>query len=436
MNQMHLALFFSPMGRSVWAWRRPTSRVEDLWGLELPTRAARQAEAAKFDAFFMADNFQVPDVSLPHMVGYEPLTLAAALIARTEKIGYIATASTTFVPPHTVARTFSSLDHISGGRIAWNIVTSADGEEHFGITLPAAEERYRRAHEYVAAVKSLWDCWADDAVLADRDTGVWADPARVRRADFHGEHFDIQGPLSINRSPQGWPVLAQAGQSAAGVDFAAAHAEVVFTVQPELSGAKEFYQSLKAQAAAHGRSPDDVKVLPGIVPIIGSDETEARRIAAELDNLVDMENGRQQLSMGLLGADLSGLDLDQPIPVDRLTPPGEIHVASIYASRYANMYRTIQGQATTMREMIVARARSVGHGSLVGTPEQVADRMEEWFSEGACDGFVVSPPYMPEGLESVCAELIPELQRRGLFRKDYEGDTLRDHLGLARPPAS
>ncbi|ODU04536.1 MAG: hypothetical protein ABS81_09740 [Pseudonocardia sp. SCN 72-86] len=432
---MHLALFFSPMGRSVWAWRRPTSRVEDLWGLELPSRTAQQAEAAKFDAVFMADNFQVPDVSLPHMVGYEPLTLTAALAARTEKIGFIATASTTFVPPHTVARTFSGLDHLSGGRVAWNVVTSADGEEHFGVELPPTEERYRRAHEYVEVVKSLWDCWADDAVVADKERGVWADPDRVRRADFHGEYFDVQGPLTTNRSPQGHPVLAQAGQSAAGVDFASAHAEVVFTVQPELDGAKTFYESIKAQAAARGRSSDELKVLPGIVPIVGHDEEHARRIAAELDGLVELEHGRKGLTEGLLGADLRGLSFDEPIPLDRLTPPDELTGGSIYASRYINLYRTVEAQRTTLREMIVARARSVGHGSLVGTAEQVADRMEEWFTDGACDGFVLSPPYMPEGLDLVCSELVPELQRRGLFRKDYEGDTLRDHLGLARPPA-
>lgn len=430
---MRLALFYSPMGRSVWAWRRPTSRVEDLWGLELPARAAAQAEAAKFDAVFFAENFQVTDIALPHMVGYEPLTTAAALSARTEKIGFIATASTTFVPPHTIARTFSSIDHISGGRIGWNIVTSADGEEHFGMTLPPAEERYHRAHEHVAAVKTLWDCWAEDAVLADRETGVWADPTKVRRADFHGEYFDVQGPLTINRSPQGWPVLVQAGQSEAGVDFASRHAEVVFTVQPELAAAKVFSQRLKAQAAVYGRAPDDVKILPGIVPIVGRDEGEARAIAAELDDLVDIENGLRQLSMGLQGADLRGLDLDEPIPLERVTPPDELTMSSLYRSRYAVLYRTVEQQTATLREMIVARARSVGHGSQIGTAEGVADRMEQWFTEGACDGFVVSPPYMPEGFDLVCSELIPELQRRGLFRKEYEGATLRDHLGLPRP---
>ncbi len=435
MNQMHLALFYSPMGRSVWAWKRPSSRAEDLWGLELPARAAMRAEAAKFDAVFMADSFQVTDVSLPHMCGYEPLTLAAALAARTEKIGYIATASTTFIPPHTVARTFSSLDHITRGRIGWNIVTSADGEEHFGITLPPAEERYRRAYEYLDAVKTLWDCWTDDAVVLDRESGVWADPRRVRRADFHSEHFDVQGPLTINRSPQGWPVLCQAGQSAAGMAFAATHSEVLFVVQPELAGAQEVYQKIKRQAVACGRSADDIKILPGIVPIVGADEAEARRISAELDGLVDMVNGRKQLSMGLMDADLDGLSLDEPIPLNRLIPPDEIEAVNIYASRYEPLYRIVEKQQTTMRQMIVDRARAVGHGTLVGTGAQVADRMEEWFSEGACDGFVISPPYMPEGFDKVCEHLVPELQRRGLFRQDYEGDTLRDHLGLARPPA-
>ncbi len=435
MNQMNLALFYSPMGRSVWAWRRPTSGVEKLWSLELPTRAAQMAEAAKFDAMFMADNLQVPDVTLPHMVGYEPLTLAAALAARTEKLGFVATASTTFVPPHTVARVFSSLDHITGGRIGWNIVTSADGEEQFGISLPDADERYRRAHEYLAVVRSLWDCWADDAVVADRASGVWTDPKRVRRADFDGEYFHVEGPLPINRSPQGWPVLAQAGQSTSGVHFAASHAEMIFTVQPELAGAKRFYDDLKAQAVAAGRTADQLKVMPGIVPIVAADRAEAASIAAELDSLVNPEHFRRSLAAGL-GTSLDGLDLDEPIPFDRLKHPSEVKLPNIYTSRYPFLYKVVEEQQTTLREMIMNRARTMGHSTVVGTAADVADYMEEWFTSGACDGWVVSPPYMPEGCESVCSMLIPELQRRGLFRTEYEGSTLREHLGLARPAAN
>jgi len=432
-DQMRLFLFFSPVGRNRASWRRPDSGVEWLYGLEGARYSALRAEAAKLDAVFFADKLFFEDAGRnPELIGYEPLTTMAALSAVTERIGLVATISTTFSEPYNVARMLSQLDFLSEGRVGWNVVTSYDGAQNFSVPLPDKRERYRRAEDYLRACIAVWDAWADDAVVLDRENGVWADPARIRQPGYEGEFYSVRDALGVPRSPQGRPVIAQAGQSPDGMRFAARHAEVVFTAQAEAEPARRFRARLSALAAAAGRDP--VPILPGLIPVIGDTPEDAERILAELGSLVQPDIALATLSGLLLGADLSGLDPDEPIPPERLPDPEAASASpSPTASRYAGLHRIVVEDRPTLRELLRTRATSYGHQVLVGTAASVADRMEEWFSSGACDGFTLTPSYVPEGLDRICDELVPELQRRGLFRTQYPGVTLRDTLGLARP---
>lgn len=440
-RQMHLAFFFLPVGRIEGAWRRDDGRAEMLWGLDLPRHLALQAEAAKFDAVFFGDFMQLFDVGRRPQegAGYEPITTMAAVAAVTSRIGLIGTLSTSFVEPYDAARYLASVDHLSGGRAGWNIVTSVVGDHNYGTTLPPKAERYRRAAEHVAATKAFWDAWPDDAVVIDRGDGSWARADEVKPIDFDGEfvHLSGAGPLGCHRSPQGWPVLAQAGQSDDGRDFAAATAEVIFTSQNHVDLAKEFRSDIHARAALSGRQPHEVKILPGYVPIVGRSDEHAAELAAELDGMLDVDRGRQRLAADLLGATLDDLELDRPVPLDRLRLPEEVdHNAAtplITASRYRNYYNIVAAGEMTLRELILERERGGGHAVIVGTAETVADHMEAWFLDGACDGFMITLPFTAGLFDNVCDLLVPELQRRGLFRNDYTGATLRDHLGLARP---
>jgi FMN-dependent oxidoreductase (nitrilotriacetate monooxygenase family) len=431
---MNLVLFFNPAGRLPASWRRPQSRVEELHGLPLAVELVRKAEAARFDAIFMADVFFQDELGRdPFTTGYEPFTLMSALCPVTERIGLIGTVSATFTQPYNLARYFASIDHLSAGRVGWNLVTSSSGGELFGMELPPKAERYARADEYLRLVKALWDAYDDDAVVNDRDARVWARRDKIHPVDFEGHYFRLKGQLKLPRSPQGWPVIVQAGQSDAGMDFAARNAEVIFTAQTDLTRAREFYTELKQRASAHGRDPSTIKVLPGIAPIVGSSEHEAHQIADELSSLIDMEAGRKAMEITLQGADLSGLDLDAPIPVGRLVRPEAVAETGRGASRYTNFYEMAVRDRMTLRQLIFESERGLGHSTITGSVERVADRFEEWWLEGACDGFAITPVYVPEGFDAVCEQLIPELRRRGLFPKDYEGTTLREHLGLARP---
>ena len=430
---MNLNLFMANSGYHVGSWRRRGSRSEELLTLKLSADVARQAEAAKFDALFIADTMGWQDNSIgrqPRLHSLEPLTTLSALAAVTTRIGLIGTASTTYTEPYNLARYFSSLDHLSAGRAGWNIVTSFTGVGQFSVELPPHAERYAKTHEYMEVVSGLWDSWSDDAVVNDREGAEWARPGRIRPIDHVGRYYAVAGPLNIPRSPQGRPVYVQAGSSDSGMDFAATHAEVIFTAQPDLASARLFYSDVKKRVVGKGRQPDHVKVLPGLMPIIGPTEREAKQLADDIGDLIEIAAGLSPLQWLLGDVRLDDLDLDEPIPAERLAKPETVEGSR---SRYEMFYRLTVEQGYTLRQLLKFKARASGHWSPVGTAEQVADEMTEWFTGGASDGFNVMPPYLPGGLDAITDELVPVLQERGLFRREYEGTTLRDHLGLTRP---
>lgn len=417
------------------AWRSPASPVEELFDLELPVRIVRQAERARFDAVFFADVLRMSGMQIgrdPDRTGYEPLTLISAMAPLSSHIGLIATASTTFVHPFHLARLMSGVDWLSGRRAGWNAVTSTGGGEFFGMELPPKAERYERAHEYMDVVNSLWDAGDDDAVVNDRDAGMWARRDAVHPIDHDGAYYRVMGELPIPRSPQGRPVIVQAGQSPEGLAFAARHAEIVFTAQTELGSAQAFYAELKERAAAEGRDPERIRVLPGVTPIVAPTTEQARGIATSLGGYADVESGRAELSAAF-HLDLAGLDPDLPVPIERMPDPGAARDEAARGSRYRNIHDLAVRDRLTLRELIVVNDLTLGHRLEIGTPGDVSDALQEWFDERACDGFVVAPATVPEGLDSVCDLLMPELRRRGLAKTEYTGRTLRQNLGLERP---
>ncbi len=425
---MVLVNFFTPVGRVASSWRMPGSRAEDLYGLDLALDLARMAEDAKLHALFFADvlSFERTGPN-PDLTGYEPLTLMSALAGLTKNIGLIATASTTYNAPYNLARMLNQIDHLSKGRAGWNIVTSWTGEENFDTALPPKEERYERADEFVNLCKALWDCWSDDAVVVDRENGVWADLNRIRKVAELGPHFKAEGPFLVPRSPQGWPLMVQAGQSEEGQLFAAKHAELVFTAKSELAMAQEFYASLKGKVEAAGRKRSDLVICPGVIPIIADTDAEAEELANEMANLINIEVEIPELESSLGDIKLDDLDPDEVVPLERLDASTDKN------SRFENYRRLVAEQNYTLRQLLAFRNRSGGHGSVAGTVNTVADYMEEWFKSGACDGFAIAPSYIPQGFHDVCYKLIPELQNRGLFRTEYVEGTLRDNLGITRP---
>lgn len=433
-DQMHLLLFHSPVGMLVHSWRRPGSLAEGQFGLDLALYSAEAIEAAKFDAMLLADRVVFESTGEdPPAGGYEPLTTTAALAARTSRLGFIPTVATTLSEPYTVARMLSQLDHLSAGRVGWNVVTSTDGAQNFSMEMPDKQERYARADEFLEVAYRIWDAWQDDAVVLDRDRGQWAELDRIRHPRYAGRHYQVAEALTHKRSPQGRPVIAQAGQSEDGRAFAAKHAEVIFASQSLLDGAVAFRTELRERAVARPVLP---VVLPGIVPVVAKSAILAQQRLDEIAELLPMEAGLRRLSELLLGADLRGLDLDAEIPLERLPDPEEGETSALIgASRYRNTYRHIVEQRPTLRQLVVSHSRSRSHGTVVGTAQTVADHMASWFAAGACDGFTIIPPFMPEGLDDICELLVPELQRRGLFREEYPGTTLRDTLGLPRPAA-
>ena len=433
---MHLNLFVQSRGHHEAAWRHPKSSNLPLTDIQYSAEMAQRAEAGLFDSVFFADVLGLwNDVQTTPFNWLEPLTTLAALAMATNRIGLIATASTTYTEAYNLARQFSSLDHISRGRIGWNIVTtwSPQAGGNFGnIGEVSHAERYARAEEYMTVVKALWDSWSDDAVLDDRAAGRYADPQRVRQIDHAGKYYKVKGPLNLPRSPQGRPVFVQAGSSDTGKGFAARHAEAVFTAHLEKATAKAFYEDLKKLVAAEGRDPSQVIVLPGFSPIIGSTEAEARQFADELNDLSDPEVGRNRLSLRFGGHDFSHLPLDKPlIPED--FPDPKMNEAS--RSRTEVIVGYVREQRPTLRQLLAKLAGARGHFVFEGTPEQVADLMEDWIGDGVADGFNLMPPVLPEMLDVFIAQVIPILQHRGLFRTRYEGETLRSHFGLARPAA-
>jgi FMN-dependent oxidoreductase (nitrilotriacetate monooxygenase family) len=431
-NPLHLNAFLMGVGHHEAAWRLPESDPYASWNVAHFQHLARTAERGKLDSLFLADSpVQHDDPGRRPAGTLEPTVLLAALAGATEHIGLIATASTSYNEPYNLARRFASLDHASNGRAGWNIVTTAgaDAARNFGLDdAPAHRERYERAAEFVEVSTKLWDSWADDAVLADKHAGVHADAAKVRAIHHHGRFFSVDGALNVPRSPQAYPLLVQAGSSEDGKAFAARFAEAVFTAQQTLDEARAFYQDLKRRAAALGRDPDGIKILPGIVPVLGDTEEQARELEAELERLISPEYARRQLA-ARFRLDPDALALDEPLPAD-LPHEDEIEGAK---SRYTLIVDLARRENLTVRQLIARLGGGRGHRTFTGTPVQVADAIEEWFDHGAADGFNIMPPVLPSGLGSFVDKVVPILQERGRFRTEYEGVTLREHYGLPRP---
>ncbi|MFP3546425.1 LLM class flavin-dependent oxidoreductase [Rhizobium sp. SIMBA_035] len=433
-RQIRLGAFLPGGGQHIASWRHPDQPVDGATNLQFHIKLAQEAERGLFDAYFLADGLAVAfgggiEGGNARVVGFEPVTLFSALAPFTKHLGFIATASTTYEEPYSVARKFASLDLISGGRAGWNVVTTATeaAARNFNRDqqLPHAA-RYRRAAEHVSVVKKLWESFEDDAFIRDRESGVYFDVNKVHRTDHRGEHFKVEGPLNVSRSPQGHPVIVQAGQSDDGRDLAAATAEVIFTAHQKLDTAQEFYRDIKARARAHGRNPAHVLVMPGVSPFVGRTEAEAREKYERLTSLIIEEDGLaliNALSGGEL--DLAGADLDGPLPP---APPTEG-----MKSRQDLIRRIADENNFSIRQLYQWIASARGHYTIVGSAVQIADTLQEWFENEGADGFNILPPWLPTGLTDFVDLVIPELQRRGLFRTAYEGITLRGNLGLPFP---
>jgi FMN-dependent oxidoreductase (nitrilotriacetate monooxygenase family) len=435
-RQLHLNLFIHGRGHHEAAWRHPSASARALSDIRYHIDLARKAEAAAFDSIFLADSLAAgDDIASAPRVWLEPVTALGALATATTRIGLIATCSTTYTEPFNLARQFASLDHISGGRVGWNIVTSwlATAAGNYGGDDPLShDERYQRAEEYMRVVTALWDSWRDDAVLDDRAGGVYARAGSIRPINHRGAHYQVTGPLNMPRGPQGRPVFVQAGSSETGRRFAARHAEAVFTAQMEKATAKDFYADLKRLAVAEGRSPDQVLVLPGLSPVIGGTEADAQRIASELNELSDPEVGRKRLSGRFGGHDFSHLPLDKALSPEDFPDPATVQAAR---SRPEVIIGLVRREKPTLRQLLGYMAGARGHFVTAGAPEQIADLIEDWLRDGAADGFNLMPPILPAMLEAFIAEVVPLLRRRGLFRAEYSGETLRQHYGLTRPDA-
>ncbi len=431
---LHLNLFIQSRGHHEASWRHPEASPLALTDFDFYQGLARKAERAAFDSIFLADSLALSgEVATTARTWLEPITLLGALAAATSKIGLIATASTTYTEPFNLARQFASLDHISKGRIGWNIVTSwsAAAAHNYGDDAQVSHaERYGRAEEYIALAKALWDSWDDDAVLDDRAGGRYARKGAVRRVNHAGAHYKVAGPLNIPRCPQGRPVFVQAGSSETGRDFAARHAEVVFTAHMEKATAQAFYADLKARAARAGRDPDRVAVLPGFSPLIADTEQQAQRLSRELNNLADPEVGRQRLSGRFGGFDFRHLELDRVLTTDDFPDPDTVEASR---SRTAVIVGLVARERLTLRQLLAKLAGARGHFTFAGTAEQTAALMEEWVADGAADGFNLMPPVLPWMLDVFIERVLPLLRRKGLFREAYAGSTLRAHYGLARP---
>jgi alkanesulfonate monooxygenase len=431
-RQLKLGAFMRPVSIHTGAWRYPGAFPDANFNLAHLKRFAQTLERGKFDAFFMADHLAVLNMPIDalkrsHTVtSFEPFTLLSTLAAVTERIGLVATASTTFDEPYHIARRFASLDHISGGRAGWNIVTTSnpDAALNFGLEEHVEhDERYVRAREFYDVVTGLWDSWADDAFVRDVEAGVYFDPAKLHVLNHKGPHLSVRGPLNIARPIQGWPVIVQAGASEAGRQLAAETAEVVFGASGNLESGRRFYADVKGRMTALGRDPDHLKILPGAFVVVGDSVEEARQKRARLDSLVHYDSGIASLSAAL-GTDASGFDPDGPLP--------DIPETNASRSGRERVVELARQEKLTVRQL-AQRVGSYSGLAFVGTPQSIADAMEEWLFTDASDGFNVMFPYLPGGLDDFVDRVVPELQRRGLFRRDYEGATLRENLGLPRP---
>lgn len=432
-KQLHLGAFMRPVSIHTAAWRYPGAFPDANFNFAHLKRFAQKLEQGKFDAFFMADHLAVMNMPMDALkrsatvTSFDPMTLLPALAAVTERIGLIATASTTYNAPYHIARKFASLDHISGGRAGWNLVTSANPHEawNFGLEEHVEhDERYRRAREFFDVVTGLWDSWADDAFIRDVGQGVFFDPAKMHVLDHKGPNLSVRGPLNIARPVQGWPVIVQAGASEAGRAIAAETAEAVFSGVNNVADARRFYADVKGRMAAFGRAPEEMKILPGAFVVVGDTLEEARAKKKHLDSLVNPASAIASLSVRL-GHDVSGFALDAPLP--------DLPPSNASQSGQIKLIEKARTENLTVRELAQYVGGAFGTLEMIGTPTMIADQMEEWLQTEASDGFNVMFPFLPQGLDDFVDRVVPELQRRSLFRREYTGTTLRDHLGLKRP---
>lgn len=428
------------LGAHLGGWRHPDSWAPAVMNLKNSILCAQIAERGKLDLIFLADGVGVRQLDKPKLFAacspsdrpavFEPVTMLSAIAMKTEHVGLVATATTTYEEPYTLARKFASLDHISNGRAGWNLVTTSNAEDsmNFGKEQHMSrDERYERAREFVDVVRGLWDSWDEDAFPQDKSTGQFLDPGKVHLLNHRGKHFSVRGPLNVARPPQGHPVIFQAGQSEGGLELAAATADCVFGGGGNKEQSIELYANLKGRMAKYGRSPDQLKILPGMGLYIGRTEDEAEQLYQELQALIPPWLGIEYLSKQL-EMDLSGYSVDDLVP--DLPPQGLGGTGSRF-----HLHSMARKEGLTIKQLYERVIGGSGGPALKGTPKQIADIMEDWVKSKACDGFIVGGAVMPRGLNDFVDLVVPELQRRGLFRKEYEGTTLRDNLGLARTPA-
>ena len=431
-RQLHLGAFMRPATIHTGGWRYPGAAADANFNFPQMKKFTQKLEAARFDAFFMADHLAVLNMPMEALkrsatpTSFEPFTLLPALAEATEHIGLVATGSTTYDEPYHVARRFASLDHISGGRAGWNIVTTSNPDTSLNFGLEEALEhsdRYARAREFYDVVTGLWDSWADDAFLQDQESGIYFDPEKLHVLDHKGKYFSVRGPLNIARPIQGWPLIVQAGSSDAGRQLAAETAEAVFTSHSDLAAGQQFYTDVKARAARVGRDGDHIKILPACFVVIGDTVEEARAKRAKIDSLVHFDSAIASLSIAL-GHDASKFDPDGPLP--------DIPESNASKSWRERAIKMAAREDLTVRQL-AQRLGGYAGAAMMGTPETIADEMAEWLETRGSDGFTVMFSHLPGGLDEFCDRVVPELQRRGLFRREYAGATLRENLGLPRP---
>jgi FMN-dependent oxidoreductase (nitrilotriacetate monooxygenase family) len=431
-RQLRLGAFMRPVSIHTAAWRYPGGTPDANFNFAHLKRFAQKLEHGKFDAFFMADHLAVLNMPIEALkrsatvTSFDPPTLLPALAVVTERLGLIATGSTTFDEPFHLARRFAALDHLSGGRAGWNVVTTSnpDAALNFGLEEHVEHgERYDRGREFVDVVKGLWDSWADDAFIRDVESGIYFDPEKLHVLNHKGEHFSVRGPLNVARPIQGWPVIVQAGASEAGRQLAAETAEVIFAAPGNLAGAKSFYADVKGRMDRLGRNRDHLKIMPGALVVVGDTVEEARAKRLHLDSLVHYESAIASLSIAL-GHDASKFDPDGPLP--------DIPETNQSKSGRERAIALAKREGLTVRQLAQRFGGYAGQ-AFVGTPSTIADEMEQWLMEDASDGFNIMFPYLPAGLDDFVDRVVPELQRRGIFRREYEGVTLRENLGLPRP---
>lgn len=437
-RKLRLASFMFAPSSHLGGWRLPEAIPEIDMGLDHYVHLAQVSEAAKMDLLFFQDTMTVPRSNdllkgdiyggiSPRATSLEPMTLMPALAMATKHIGLVSTASTTFNDPYSLARKFATLDHISKGRAGWNLVTSQNENEaqNFGLTKHVDHAlRYERALEFFDVVAGLWDSWDDGAIIRDKETGTYFDITKLHFLNHEGPHFRVRGPLNVDRPPQGYPVIFQAGSSGPGRDLAAKTADAVFTAQRNITDAQAFYEDVKSRAQAHGRRRDDIKILPGLTPIIGRTEGEAQELNERMRDLIPEDQAIAALMQISGGLDLRDFPADGPLP--------DLPPTNSAKGRQDMISELARRENLTLAQVARRWAESSGHLTLVGTPVSIAEEMQAWLEAEACDGFAIIHAYYPGGVENFCRLVVPELQKRGIFRTEYEGDTLRENLGLRK----